>query len=111
MLAHLSRNRNLHLHPRLNIDNNLLDHLRRRIQIDESLVDSHLKHIPRLGPFAARRLARGHFEGLGGETHGALDAQVLGFGALEEFGAHFFEGLDFARREGDADFVDFLSGC
>jgi hypothetical protein len=49
-----------------------------------------------------------YLESLSGKSHGSLDTQVLVLRALEEFGAHFLQGLDFARGQGDADLVDFL---
>lgn len=49
---------------------------------------------------------RSYLENLGRQTNGALDAQVLGLGALEELSADLFEGLHLARGEGDADLVD-----
>ena len=49
----LRSNRDLNLHARLNIDDDLLDHLRRRIQINQSLVDAHLEHVPCFGALAA----------------------------------------------------------
>jgi len=39
---------------------------------------------------SAGRLARGDFQGLGGQAHRALDSEILGFGALKELGAHLF---------------------
>lgn len=72
-------------------------------------MDPHLEHIPRLATLTTGSLARGDFERLGGEADRALDAEVLGLGALEELTAHFFKGRDLARRQGYADFVDFLS--
>lgn len=71
-------------------------------------MDPHLEHVPRLATLAAGRFAGGHFEGLGGEADRALDAQVLGLGALEELTAHLFQGRNLARGQGYADFVDFL---
>jgi hypothetical protein len=49
-----------------------------------------------------------YLESLGRQANGTLDAEVLRLGSLEELGADFLEGLDFAGCEGDADFVDFL---
>ena len=83
--------RDLDLDTGLDVDDDLLDDLSRRIQIDQPLVDAHLKHVPRLGAFTARRLPRRHFQRLGRQADGALDAKVLGFGALEELRAHFFQ--------------------
>lgn len=140
--ARLSRNGDLNLDPRLNIDDDLLDHLRRRIQtvtnasaidqatpntlfpptgktrlslktghdhlLNQALMDPHLVHIPRLAALAARRLARRHLQALGRQPHGALDPEILGLGPLDQLLAHFFQRLHLARRQGDADFVDFL---
>lgn len=71
-------------------------------------MDPHLVHIPRLTALSTGRLPGGDFQRLGRQAHGALDAQVLGLGPLEELGADFFQRLHFARGKGDADFVDFL---
>ncbi len=73
-------------------------------------MDPHLVHVPRLATLSTRCLSRRDLEGLGRQANRALDAQVLGFGALKELGAYFFEGLHLAAREGDADLVDFLGG-
>jgi hypothetical protein len=62
----LCSNSNLNLHPRLNIDDNLLDHLRRRIQIDQPLMNPHLIHIPRLAALSTGCFSSGDFEGFGG---------------------------------------------
>jgi hypothetical protein len=104
----LCRNRDLNLDARLNIDNDLLYHLSRRIQINQPLVNAHLEHIPGLAPLTTRCFSGCDLQGFGGKTDGALDTQVLGFRALEELGAHFFQRGDFARGERNADFVDFL---
>lgn len=93
LLKHLTLSRrdcNFNLHASLDIDDDLLDHLGRRIQINQPLMDPHLKHIPCLAPLSAGRLARGDFQGLGGQAHRALDSEILGFGALKELGAHLF---------------------
>jgi hypothetical protein len=71
-------------------------------------VDSHLKGIPGFGTLTAGGLAGGDLEGLGWEADWALDAEVLGLGALDEFGADLLEGGDLAGGEGDADLVGFL---
>lgn len=71
-------------------------------------MDPHLKHIPRLTPLTRRGLPRRHLQTLGRQAHGALDAQVLGLGSLDQLLAYFLQRLHFARRQGDADFVDFL---
>jgi hypothetical protein len=72
-------------------------------------VDSHLESIPGLGTFTTGCLSGGDFQGLGGETDGALDAEFLSLGALDELLADLLEGLDFAGGQGDADLVGFLS--
>lgn len=53
-----------------------------------------------------RQVFHSYLEDLGGQAHGALDAQVLGLGALEQLGADLLERLHLARGEGDADLVD-----
>lgn len=52
----------------------------------------------------------GDLEDLGGKADGALDAEILGLGALNELGADLLESLDLAGGEGDADTVDLLFG-
>lgn len=74
--------------------------------LDEALVDAHLIGVPGLGTLTARGLAGGDLEVLGGETDGALDAEVLVLGAVDELLADLLEGLDLAGGEGDADLVD-----
>ena len=71
-------------------------------------MNAHLEHIPGLASLTTRCFPGCNLQGFGGQADGAFDAQVLGFGALEELGAHFFERGDFARGERNADFVDFL---
>ncbi len=71
-------------------------------------MNPHLKHIPRLASLAARGLSSRHLEGFGRQAHGALNAEVLGLGALEELGAHFFQGLNLSGSECNPDLVDFL---
>ena len=71
-------------------------------------MDSHLKRIPSLGTFTARRLSGGDLEGLSRETDGALDAEVLGLGALDELLAHLLKRGDLPAGEGDADLMSFL---
>ena len=41
-------------------------------------------------------------EGLGRQADGALGAEVLVLGALDELGADLLEGRDLARGQGDA---------
>ena len=53
-------------------------------------MDPHLKRIPRLTALPTRRLPRRDLQDLGRQPHGALDAQVLGLGALDQLLADFF---------------------
>jgi hypothetical protein len=69
-------------------------------------VDAHLKGIPGLGTLTVGRLAGGDLQVLGGQADGALDAELLVLGAVDELLAHLLERLDVARRQGDADLVD-----
>lgn len=71
-------------------------------------MNPHLKHIPRFTSLTARRLPRRDLQALCRQAHGALDAQILGLGALDQFLADLLKGLQFARSQGDADFVGFL---
>jgi hypothetical protein len=68
-------------------------------------VDAHLVHVPSLGTLTARGLAGADLKLLGGQTDGALDAEVLGLGALDELAGDLLEGLDLLGGEGDADLV------
>lgn len=72
-------------------------------------MDSHLEAIPSLGSFTTGCLSGGNLQCLGWQTDGALDAEILGLGTLDEFLADFLEGLDLSARESDADLVGFLS--
>lgn len=76
--------------------------------LDETLVDAHLVAVPGLGTLTTRGLAGGDLEGLGGQTDGSLDAQVLALGALDQLGADLLEGLDLAGGQGDPDLVGLL---
>lgn len=76
------------------------------VLLDEALVDAHLVGVPGLGTLTARRLAGGDLEVLGGQADGALDAEVLVLGAVDELLADLLERLDLARGQGDADLVD-----
>jgi len=69
-------------------------------------VDAHLKGIPGLGTLTARRLAGGDLQVLGGQADGALNAELLVLGAVDELLADLLERLDVAGGEGDADLVD-----
>jgi hypothetical protein len=66
----------------------------------------HLVGVPGLGALTARGLAGGDLQVLGGHADGALDAEVLGLGAVDELLADLLEGRDLAGGEGDADLVD-----
>lgn len=103
----LSSNRDFNLDTSLNVDDDLLDNFGRSIKINQTLVDSHLEGIPGLGSFTAGCLSGGDLEGLGRETDGALDAEFLALGTLDELLADLLEGLDFAGGQGDADLVGF----
>lgn len=70
--------------------------------LDETLVEAHLVGVPGLGTLTARGLTGGDLQVLGGEADGALDAQVLGLGALEELSADLLDGGTLAGSEGDA---------
>lgn len=54
-------------------------------------MNPHLEHIPRLAALTAGSFSGRDLQRLGGEADGALDAQVLRLGALQELGAHFLE--------------------
>lgn len=87
-------------------------------------MDSHLEAIPGLGTFTAGGFTGGNFEDAGGETDGALDAEVLGLGTLDQVGGDcrisievpgggggrteltLLESLDFTRGQSDTDPVD-----
>ena len=71
-------------------------------------MNSHLIHIPRLTALATRRLPGRDLQNLGGQADWTFDAQILGFGALDQLLADLLEGLNFAGCEGYTDFVDFL---
>ena len=78
-----------------------------RPQDPYSILNSpHLVHVPGLGALTARGLAGGDLQVLGGHADGALDAEVLGLGAVDELLADLLEGRDLAGGEGDADLVD-----
>lgn len=102
---HLSGDGDLDLDTGLDVDDDLLDDLGGGVEVDETLVDAHLVAVPGLGTLTTRGLAGGDLEGLGGQTDGALDAQVLALGALDQLGADLLEGLDLAGGQGDPDLV------
>ena len=54
--------------------------------LDEALVNAHLEAVPSLGTLTTGGLAGGDLQDLGGEADGALDAERLGLGALDEVG-------------------------
>lgn len=56
-------------------------------------------------------LAGGDLEDLGGQADGALGAEVLGLGALDELGADLLKGLDVLAGQSDADLVNLLGDC
>lgn len=82
--------------------------VRQRNPLNQALVDAHLESVPCLTTLTTRRLARCDFQVLGRQPHWALDAQVLGARALNEFAAYFLQRLDVTRGQRDADAVDFL---
>lgn len=69
-------------------------------------MDTHLVGVPGLGTLTVRGLTGGDLEDLGGETDGALDAELLVLGTVDELLADLLERLDVAGGEGDADLVD-----
>jgi hypothetical protein len=71
-------------------------------------MNPHLKGIPSLRSLTTGSLSGGDLQGLGWEADWALDAEVLGLGALDELLADFLEGGDFSAGQGNADFVGFL---
>jgi len=110
--AHLrAENGNLNLHSGLEGDGgDLLDDLRGGVEVDQTLVNAHLVAVPGLGTLTTGRLAHGVGEDLGGQTDGALDAELLVLGALDKVVADLLEVLDVAAGEGDADLVDLGGG-
>lgn len=72
-------------------------------------MNSHLIRIPSLAPLTARRLPCRYLQALGRQADGALNAEVLGLGALDELLADFFERGHFFARQGDTDLVDGLT--
>jgi len=69
-------------------------------------VNPHLETIPGLRTLTARSLTSGDFENLCGEANGALNAEGLGLGALDQVGGDFLQSLNLATGQGDADTVD-----
>ena len=105
----LCGNGDFDLNTSLDVDDDLLDNLGRSVEIDEALVDAHLIHVPGLGTLTARGLSGGDLEGLGGQSDGSLDAQVLRLCTLQQLAAHLLQRLHLSARQGDTDLVDFLS--
>ncbi len=117
------RNSNLHLYSGLYIDDDLLDDLGGRVQtggslsealvqiptglrdhgdsLDQSLVNPHLVCVPSLASLTTWCLARRDLERLGRKSDGALDAQILGLGSLNELLADLLQALHFAASQGD----------
>lgn len=52
-------------------------------------MDSHLEAIPGLGTLTTGGLTGGDLEDAGRETNGALDAELLGLGTLDEVGGDY----------------------
>ena len=72
------------------------------MKIDDSLVNFHFVAIPRLGAFAARRLARRDLEKFRRHSHGTFHSQLLVFGAANQIGANWtvqFSSVQFTRDE------------
>lgn len=105
----LSSNGNLDLDTGVNVDNDLLDNVGGGVEVDETLVDAHLVAVPGLGALTARGLAGGDLEALGGQADGALCAEVLVLGAVDDLSADLLEDLDLAGGQGDADLVALLN--
>jgi hypothetical protein len=104
--APLCGNGDLNLNTSLDVDDDLLDNLGGGVEVDEALVDAHLKGVPGLGTLTVGGLTGGDLQDLGGQADGALDAELLVLGTVDELLAHLLEGLDVARGEGDSDLVD-----
>ncbi len=105
----LSSNGNLNLDTSVNVDNDLLDNVGGGVEVDETLVDAHLVAVPGLGALTARGLAGGDLEALGGQADGALCAEVLVLGAVDDLSADLLEDLNLAGGQGDADLVALLN--
>lgn len=84
LIMPLCRNSDLNLNTSFDVDDDLLDDLGRGVQVDEALVDAHLVGVPGLGTLTARGLTGGDLEVLGRKTDGALDAEFLVLGAIDE---------------------------
>ena len=66
-------------------------------------MDAHLEGVPGLRTLTVGGLTGGDLKDLGGETDGALDAELLVLGTVDELLADLLEALDVAGGEGDAD--------
>lgn len=73
--------------------------------LDQALVNAQLVAVPGLRTLTTGGLSGGDLEGLGGQTDGALDAEVLALGTLDELAADLLESGDLARGESDADLM------
>jgi hypothetical protein len=77
------------VHAGLDADgSDLLDNLGRGVEINDALVDAHLEPVPGLGALAARGLAGGDAQRLGGHPDRAADLERLLLGAAGQFGAY-----------------------
>jgi hypothetical protein len=74
----------LNLNTSLDVDDDLLNDLSGSVQVDETLVDAHLIRVPGLGTLSVGSLTGGDLQLLGWETNGALDAEFLGLGTVDE---------------------------
>ncbi len=63
--------------------------------LHQPLVIPHLKHVPHLAALAIGRFARGDLQ----QVNRAIDAQVLGVGALNQLAPHLLWQLHLARRQ------------
>ena len=56
-------------------------------------MNPHFEAVPSLGTLTTRGLAGGDLQHLGGESDGALDAEVLGPGAFNQVGGNLLQSL------------------
>lgn len=68
-------------------------------------MNAHLVGVPGLGTLTVRGLTGGDLKDLGGETDGALVAELLVLRTVDELLADLLERLDVAGGEGDANLV------
>jgi len=106
-ILRLCSNGDFDLDTGFNIDNNLLDDLCWCIEIYQTLVNTHFKCIPSLATFTVGGFTGRDAKVLGWKSDWALDAQVLALGTVNQLRADFFEGLDIARSQGNANLVNF----